>query len=157
VGGSIEDWDPSAGIYPMDQAVARIAAASEAARSLDIRFTLTARAENLIRGRDDLDDTIARLKAYEQAGADVLFAPGLRGAEQIRDVCRAVGRPVNVLAYPKATVRELIDAGAQRISVGGSLTWTAAEAMASAAERIRDQGDFSALASPSRIREWLAR
>jgi 2-methylisocitrate lyase-like PEP mutase family enzyme len=68
-----------------------------------------------------------------------------------------VGKPVNVLAYPTATVAELIDAGAQRISVGGSLTWTAVEAMASAAEQIRDQGDFSALASPSRIREWLAR
>jgi 2-methylisocitrate lyase-like PEP mutase family enzyme len=157
VGGSIEDWDPSQGIYPLDQAVARISAASEMARSLGVPFTLTARAENLIRGRDDLDDTVARLKAYEQAGADVLFAPGLRGADQIRAVCQAVDRPVNVLAYPSATVQELVDAGAQRISVGGSLTWTAVEAMASAAERIRDQGDFSPLASPSRVRAWLAR
>ncbi len=157
VGGSIEDWDPSEGIYPMDQAVARISAAVKAARSLDFPFTLTARAENLIRGRDDLGDTIARLKAYEQAGADVLFAPGLRGPDQVRAVCQAVDRPVNVLAYAKVTVRELVDAGAQRISVGGSLTWTAVEAMASAAERIRDQGEFSDLASPSRVREWLAR
>lgn len=157
VGGSIEDWDPTEGIYPLDQAVARVSAAVQAARSLEFPFTLTARAENLIRGRDDLNDTIARLQAYEAAGADVLFAPGLRGAEQVGAVCRALSRPVNVLAYPKATVRELVDAGAQRISVGGSLTWTAVEAMASAAERIRDQGDFSGLASPSRIREWLAR
>lgn len=157
VGGSIEDWDSAEGIYPLDQAVARISAAAQAARSLDIRFTLTARAENLIRGRDDLNDTIARLRAYEQAGADVLFAPGLRDTDQIRAVCQAVGRPVNVLAYRRATMQELVDAGAQRISLGGSLTWTAVEAMASAAERIRDQGDFSALASPSRVREWLAR
>jgi 2-methylisocitrate lyase-like PEP mutase family enzyme len=156
VGGSIEDWDPSDGIYPLDRAVARISAASEMARSLGFPFTLTARAENLIRGRDDLDDTIARLQAYERAGADVLFAPGLKGAKQIKAVCQAVGRPVNVLAYPKATVQELVAAGAQRISVGGSLTWTAAEAMASAAEAIRDRGDFSVLASPARIRQWLA-
>jgi 2-methylisocitrate lyase-like PEP mutase family enzyme len=157
VGGSIEDWDPSEGIYSLDQAAARVSAAAEMARSLDVPFTLTARAENLIRGRDDLDDTIARLRAYEEAGADVLFAPGLRDAGQVSAVCQAVGKPVNVLAYPTATVAELIDAGAQRISVGGSLTWTGVEAMASAAEQIRDQGDFSALASPSRIREWLAR
>ncbi len=156
VGGSIEDWDPSQGIYPLDQAAARIAAAAEAARGLEFPFTLTARAENLIRGRDDLENTIARLQAYEQAGADVLFAPGLRGAEQISAVCQAVNKPVNVLAYPTATVQELVDAGAQRISVGGSLTWTAVEGMASAAERIRDHGDFSALASPGRVREWLA-
>ena len=156
VGGSIEDWDSSEGIYPLDRAVARISAAAEMARSLDVTFTLTARAENLIRGHDDLDDTIARLQAYERAGADVLFAPGLRGADQVRTVCQAVGRPVNVLAYPQAKVRELVDAGAQRISVGGSLTWTAVEAMASAAERIQEQGDFSALASPSRVRKWLA-
>lgn len=157
VGGSIEDWDPSEGIYPVDQAVARISAAVQAARSLDVPFTLTARAENLIRGRDDLGDTIARLRAYEQAGADVLFAPGLRDPDQVRAVCQAVDRPVNVLAHAKVTVRELVDAGAQRISVGGSLTWTAVEAMASAAEGIRDHGEFSDLASPSRVREWLAR
>lgn len=157
VGGSIEDWDPSEGIYPLDQAVGRISAAVQAARSLDVPFTLTARAENLIRGRDDLDDTITRLQAYERAGADVLFAPGLRDADQVRIVCQAVGRPVNVLAHPRLTVRKLVDAGAQRISVGGSLTWTAVEAMAGAAERIRDHGDFSALASPARVREWLAR
>jgi 2-methylisocitrate lyase-like PEP mutase family enzyme len=156
VGGSIEDWDPEQGIYPLDRAVARVSAAVQAARGLDFPFTLTARAENLIRGHDDLPDTIARLQAYEEAGADVLFAPGLRGAQQIRAVCQVVGKPVNVLAHPKATVREIVDAGAQRISVGGSLTWTAAEAMAAAAERIRDEGDFSLLASPARIREWLA-
>jgi 2-methylisocitrate lyase-like PEP mutase family enzyme len=156
VGGSIEDWDSDQGIYPLDQAADRISAACEAARGLGFPFILTARAENLIRGSDDLQDTIARLQAYEQAGADVLFAPGLRGPEQIRAVCQAVSKPVNVLAYPAATRDEIVGAGAQRISLGGALTWTAVGAMAEAAERIRDQGDFSALASPARVRKWLA-
>jgi 2-methylisocitrate lyase-like PEP mutase family enzyme len=155
VGGSIEDWDPDQGIYPLDHAVARITAASEAARGLGFPFTLTARAENLIRGRQDLEDTVARLQAYERAGADVLFAPGLSGGEQIRQVCSAVTRPVNVLAYRGITVSEIAQAGGQRISVGGALTWTGAEAMAVAAEKIRDEGDFSLLGSSARVREWL--
>jgi 2-methylisocitrate lyase-like PEP mutase family enzyme len=156
VGGSIEDWDPAQGLYPLDEAAARIAAAAAAARSLSFPFMLTARAENHIRGHPDLEDTIARLKAYQGAGADVLYAPGLRGADQIRAVCTAVDRPVNVLAYPGITVAEIAQAGGRRISVGGALTWAAVEAMAQAAEKIRDQGDFSSLASPSRIRKWLA-
>jgi 2-methylisocitrate lyase-like PEP mutase family enzyme len=155
VGGSIEDWDPKQGIYPIDHAVTRIAAASQAARRLDFPFMLTARAENHIRGRRDLEDTIARLTAYERAGADVLYAPGLRGAEEIKAVCDAVTAPVNVLAFSGMTTQEIFGAGAQRISVGGALTWTAIEAAAHAAEQIRDQGDFSALASAPRIREWL--
>lgn len=155
VGGSIEDWVPDGGIYALDDAAERIAAAVAAARGLEFPFTLTARAENHIRGNPDLDDTIARLQAYERAGADVLYAPGLRDSEQIRAVCAAVTKPVNVLAHPGLTAREIFAAGAQRISVGGALTWTAVEAMAHAAERIRDTGDFSGLGSSSRIFTWL--
>jgi 2-methylisocitrate lyase-like PEP mutase family enzyme len=154
VGGSIEDYGAEDGIYPIEHAAERVEAASRAARSLDFPFTLTARAENHIRGNPDLDDTIARLRAFERAGADVLFAPGLRDAEQIRAVCDAVGKPVNVLARAGLSMEEIVAAGAQRISVGGGLTWTAVEAMASAAERIRD-GDFSAVKPPARVREWL--
>jgi 2-methylisocitrate lyase-like PEP mutase family enzyme len=155
VGGSIEDWDPETGIYPLAQAAERVEAACEAAHRLDFPFTVTARAENLIRGIPDLDDTIARLLVYERAGADVLFAPGLRDADQIRTVCEATSKPVNVLAHPKLTMREIVDAGAQRVSVGGALTWTAVNAMAAAAERLRDDGDFSVLGSSKRIQEWL--
>lgn len=155
VGGSIEDWDPDEGIYPLDQAAARVSAACQVAAGLQFPFMVTARAENHIRGHRDLADTIARLRAYERAGADVLYAPGLRGVEEIQAVCAAVKAPVNVLAYPGITVAEIVRAGGQRISVGGALTWTAVEAMAHAAEQIRDHGDFSSLASPSRIREWL--
>lgn len=156
VGGSIEDWDPSDGLYPLELAAERIAAASEAARRLPFPFMLTARAENHIRGNPDLDHTIARLQAYEQAGADVLYAPGLRSAEEIRAVCSATSRPVNVLALRGLTMKEIAAAGAQRVSVGGALTWAAVEAMAHAAEQIRDGGDFSGLASARRIVGWLA-
>lgn len=156
VGGSIEDYGGPEGIYPFDLAVERVAAAVEAARGLDFGFTLTARAENHLRGNPDLDDTIARLRAFERAGADVLYAPALRDVEQIEAVCEAVGRPVNVLAHAGLTRAEIVDAGAQRISVGGSLAWAAVEAMAATAERIRDEGDFSGLGRPDRVREWLA-
>ena len=141
VGGSIEDYDPAGELYGLVHAVERIAAASEAARGLGFPFTLTARAENHIRGNPDLDDTIARLRAYEEAGADVLYAPGLRTEAEIRAVCEAVTRPVNVLALPMLSVQEIVRAGGQRISVGGGLTWVAVEAMAAAAERMRDTGD----------------
>jgi 2-methylisocitrate lyase-like PEP mutase family enzyme len=157
VGGSIEDWDRETGIYPQAQAVERIAAACEAAHALGFPFIVTARAENLIRGNPDLDDTIARLVAYEQAGADVLFAPGLRDGDQIRTVCAAVSKPVNVLAHAKLTMREIVDAGAQRVSVGGALTWTAVSAFIAAAERLRDEGDFSVLGSSARIQELISR
>ncbi len=156
VGGSIEDWDARAGIYPLEQAAERVEAAVAAARSLDHDFVLTARAENHIRGVSDLDDTIARLQAYERAGADVLYAPGLRDADDVRAVCAAVSRPVNVLANAGMAVEEMVAAGAQRISVGGALTWTAVGALADAAERLRDFGDTSVLGSFGRIREWLA-
>jgi 2-methylisocitrate lyase-like PEP mutase family enzyme len=155
VGGSIEDFDPQDGLYGLDHAVERVAAAAEAARSLDFPFMLTARAENHIRGNPDLDDTIARLQAYEQAGADVLYAPGLRSGDDIRAVTAAVSRPVNVLAHGGLSVGEIVDAGGQRISVGGGLTWVAMRAMAAAAEQIRDTGDLSSLTGPGPIRGWI--
>lgn len=154
VGGSIEDWDQRAGIYPLDEAAERVAGAVAAARALPHDFMLTARAENHIRGNPDLDDTIRRLQAYAQAGADVLYAPGLREASDIQAVCRAVERPVNVLALPGMSVTEITAAGAQRISVGGGLTWTAAEALADAARRLRE-GDLSGLSSSAHVHEWL--
>jgi 2-methylisocitrate lyase-like PEP mutase family enzyme len=156
VGGSIEDYDPSGSLYTFEHAVERVAAAVEAARALDFPFTLTARAENHIRGNPDLDDTIARLEAFERAGADVLYAPGLRTVEEIRAVCDATPQPVNVLARPDLTFAEIAAAGARRISVGGSLTWVAVAAVAEVAERIRDDGDFSALDVSLPLRDWLA-
>jgi 2-methylisocitrate lyase-like PEP mutase family enzyme len=155
VGGSIEDYDPEAGVYEREHAAERVAAAAEAARLLDFPFTLTARAENHIRGNPDLDDTIARLQAYERAGADVLYAPGLRTADEVRTVCEAVARPVNVLARPDLSMREIADAGGQRVSVGGALTWVAVGAMAAAAEELRDHGDFSSLGVRLPLAEWL--
>jgi 2-methylisocitrate lyase-like PEP mutase family enzyme len=146
VGASIEDWDPAGGfIYELDHAVERVAAAVEAARALDFPFTLTARAENHFRGNPDLDDTIARLRAYEAAGADVLYAPALRSDEDIRAVCAAVSGPVNVLALPDMTMEGLTAAGAQRVSIGSWLSNVAYRAAVSAAKTIRDSGDFSAL------------
>jgi 2-methylisocitrate lyase-like PEP mutase family enzyme len=156
VGGSIEDFDPEGRIYERDHAVERIAAAVGAARALDFPFTLTARAENHIRGNPDLEDTIARLRAFEEAGADVLYAPGLRTTDEIRAVCDAVSRPVNVLALPGLTVPEIVEAGGQRISVGGGLTWVAVKAMADAAAELRDTGDLSLLSARVPLGEWLA-
>jgi 2-methylisocitrate lyase-like PEP mutase family enzyme len=156
VGASIEDYDPSEGIYPLEEAAERVAGAADVARGLDVPFTLTARAENHIRGNPDLDDTIARLKAYERAGADVLYAPGLRNGDEIRAVCDAVSKPVNVLAHRGLSMSEIVEAGGQRISVGGALTWVAVGALVAAAEQIRDHGDFSALVAPTQLRDWLA-
>lgn len=156
VGGSIEDYDPEDGIYAFDHAVERVAAAVEAARRLDFPFTFTARAENHIRGNPDLDDTIARLQAYEQAGADVLYAPGLGSVDEIRAVCDATTKPVNVLALPHFSVSEIAAAGGRRISVGSLLTWVAVDAMADAAIAVRDSGDLSGLEVSGRVREWLA-
>ena len=157
VGGSIEDYDPRGGrLYELGLAVERVAAAVEAARGLEFPFTLTARAENHIRGNPDLGDTIARLQAFEEAGADVLYAPGLRSAAEIAAVCEAVSKPVNVLALAGLSLAEIVGAGAQRVSVGGSLTWVAMRAMADAAEAIRAAGDFSALAARLPLGEWFA-
>jgi 2-methylisocitrate lyase-like PEP mutase family enzyme len=150
VGGSIEDWDPAGHIYCLEHAAARVRAAAEAARGLGFPFVLTGRAENHIRGNPDLDDTIARLRAYEEAGADVLYAPGLRDVEEIRAVCDAVSKPVNVLAHPKLALDAIVGAGAQRISVGGSLAFVAYGAMSAAAQSLRD-GDLSALRPQARL------
>ena len=127
----------------------------EAARGLDFPFTLTARAENHIRGNPDLDDTIARLRAFEDAGADVLYAPGLRTADEVRAVCESVSRPVNVLALPGLSVPEIVEAGGHRISVGGGLTWVAVSALVTAASEIRD-GDLSSLSARLPLGDWLA-
>jgi 2-methylisocitrate lyase-like PEP mutase family enzyme len=154
VGGSIEDYDPAGHLYEPGHAAERVAAAVEAARGLAFRFMLTARAENHIRGNPDLDDTIGRLQAYEQAGADVLYAPGLHSVEEIRAVCDAVSKPVNVLAVPELSFAEVAEAGAQRVSVGGSLTWVAVSAMADAATAVH-RGDFSALAARVPLAEWF--
>ena len=155
VGGSIEDWDAAGSLYAFDHAVERVAAAVEAARALDVQFVLTARAENHLRGNPDLDDTIARLQAFERAGADCLYAPGLRTTDEIRAVCEAVGKPVNVLAVPSLTAPEIFAAGAQRISVGGRFTWVAVAALAAAAEQMRDEGSFALLDVSPPIGEWL--
>jgi 2-methylisocitrate lyase-like PEP mutase family enzyme len=156
VGGSIEDYDPQGEIYGLEQSVQRVAAASEAARGLSFPFMLTARAENHIRGNPDLDDTIERLQAYERAGADVLYAPGLRNGGEIQAVTEATSKPLNVLAHAGLTLAEIADAGARRISLGGALTWVAVDAMASAASKMRDDGDFSSLGVPSApLGEWL--
>jgi 2-methylisocitrate lyase-like PEP mutase family enzyme len=116
---------------------------------------LTARAENHIRRNRDLNDTIERLQAFEAAGADVLYAPGLRTPTEVRAVCDAVSKPVNVLAFPGMSMAEIVAAGAQRVSVGGGLTWTAVNAMAAAASTIRDPGDFSLLGASPPLREWF--
>jgi 2-methylisocitrate lyase-like PEP mutase family enzyme len=145
VGGSIEDWDPSGFIYEVDRAAERVAAAAEAARGLGFPFTLTARAENHFRDNPDLHDTIARLQAYETAGADVLYAPGIRTDDEIRAICSAVSRPVNVLAFPDMTMDRIVAAGAQRVSLGSRLSHVARGASVSVARQIRETGDFSAL------------
>jgi 2-methylisocitrate lyase-like PEP mutase family enzyme len=156
VGGSIEDWDAEHGIYEVAAAAERIAAAAAVVAALPFPFLLTGRVENHVRGNPDLDDTIARLRAYEEAGADVLYAPGLASAEEIATVVAAVGRPVNVLARPSLTVAEIAAAGARRVSVGGSLAWTTVEAMAAVATRMREDGDLSGLRGGAQVAEWLA-
>ena len=155
VGGSIEDWDrDDERIYELEEAAERIAAAAEAARSLDAPFVLTGRAENFVRDIEDLDDTIARLQAYESAGADVLYAPRITETDQVRTICEAVGKPVNVLLYPGIDMKDAIAAGAQRLSVGGQLTWVAVAAAAEAAQRLHD-GDIEMLAARPPVNDWL--
>ena len=147
VGGSIEDapGDPARPIYDFDLAVERVAAAARVARSLPFPFTFTARAENYLHGRPDLGDTIRRLQAFAAAGADVLYAPGLRDLETIRQVVAAVQKPVNVVmssADPEITARQLAQAGVKRISVGGALSRLAYAAVREAAVAMRDAGSF---------------
>jgi 2-methylisocitrate lyase-like PEP mutase family enzyme len=148
-GGSIEDWHPEHGLYEHAAAVERVAAAVEAAPH---PFVVTARAENHLRGNPDLNDTIARLNAYADVGADCLYAPGLRTVEEIRAVCSSVPKPVNVLAVRTLSVSEIFEAGAQRVSVGGALTWVAAQALTEAAAAIRDRGDLSVLNASNPLR-----
>jgi 2-methylisocitrate lyase-like PEP mutase family enzyme len=155
VGGSIEDYDPAGRIYPVEHAAERVAGAAEAAKALDFPFTLTGRAENHIRGNPDLDDTIARLQAYERAGADVLYAPGLRNGDEIRAVRAATSKPLNVLAHPGLSMTEIAEAGGTRVSVGGSLTWVAIGAAAAAAKEMLETGEFTSLRSTVRLDEWL--
>ncbi len=146
-GCSIEDHtgDPSAPIYDFDLAVERIAAAAEACKSLDHDFVFTARAENLLWGRNDLDDTIRRLQAFEEAGADVLYAPGLSDLETIRTVCHAVSRPVNVvMGLPGVSIglEDLQAAGVKRVSVGSALFRAAFGALVRAGEEMATKGTF---------------
>ncbi|MGD9736437.1 MAG: isocitrate lyase/phosphoenolpyruvate mutase family protein [Solirubrobacterales bacterium] len=156
VGGSIEDFDrDQRRLYEPAEAAERIAAAAEAAARLPFRFMLTARAENHLRGNPDLDDTITRLQAYEAAGADVVFAPGLRELDDVRAVAEATERPLNVLATPTMSVEEIAAAGGRRVSLGGLLAWATVEAMAEVAVRIRDDGDLSVLRPGTRVARWL--
>jgi 2-methylisocitrate lyase-like PEP mutase family enzyme len=148
VGGSIEDYtgDPANPIYEFDLAVARVRTAAQVARALPVPFLLTARAENLIHGRNDMADTVRRLRAYEAAGADVLYAPGLRNLNDVREVTRAVTRPVNVVTGwldPDITLAQLSEAGAKRISVGGALSRLALATLVKAAQTMREHGSFA--------------
>jgi len=145
VGGSIEDATgrPDEPIYGFAQAVERVAAAVEAARALPFPFTFVARAENFLHGRPDLDDTIRRLQAFEQAGADVLFAPGLPSLEAIRTVCGAVGKPVNVVLGARNTpysLAELAEAGVRRVSTGSSFARAALTGLRDAALELLGPG-----------------
>src|SRR5438105_8464154 len=145
VGGSIEDWSGER-IYDFDHAVERVAAGVEMARSLPVPFTFVARGENLIRGRPDLDDTIKRLQAFEKAGADVLYAPGLRDRETMRTVVQAIGKPLNVVmsaADPALTAAEMEAAGVKRLSVGRALSRLALAGLHKGAREMKDQGGFT--------------
>jgi 2-methylisocitrate lyase-like PEP mutase family enzyme len=147
-GGSIEDYsnDPKAPIYDFDLSVERVRAAVAAAKSMPVPFVLTARAENLIRGRIDMADTIRRLKAYAAAGAEVLYAPGLRTAAEIRAVVEAIDRPLNVVTgwlEPGITAADVAAAGAKRISVGGALNRLALAAFVDAARAMKEEGSFA--------------
>ena len=157
-GGSIEDatGDPAHPLFDEAHAVERVAAAVQAARALPHRFLLTARCENYLRGRPDLDATVRRLQAYERAGADVLFAPALPDLDAIRTVCREVKQPVNFMAGipgKSFSVAELVDAGVKRISLAGSLYRSAMTALVAAAREVRDQGTFGYLDASMSTRE----
>lgn len=166
VGGSIEDatGDPAGPIYGFEHAVARVAAAAEAARALPFPFMFVARAENYLHGNPDLDDTIRRLQAFEKAGAEVLYAPGITRAEDIRTLCASVKKPVNVLAGLKGaaqfSVAELAALGVRRISVGSALSRAALTAFISASREIKEKGTFTFAAetfSLSEISDLIAK
>jgi 2-methylisocitrate lyase-like PEP mutase family enzyme len=144
-GCSVEDFtrDPDAPVYDLPRAAERVAAAAEVAHAGPVHFVLTARSENYLHGRRDLADTIARLQAYQEAGADVLFAPGVSDLGDLRELVAAVDRPVNVVALPGIpTVSELADVGVRRISVGGGFAYTALGAVIEAARELLEDGTF---------------
>lgn len=163
VGGSIEDHsgDPNRPIYEFDHAVERIVAAVAAAKSLSFPFTLTARCENFLHGHPDLDDTIKRLQAFEKAGADVLFAPGLPDLAAVRRVCSSVSKPVNfMVGIPKRSfsVAELQEAGVRRISLATSLYRAAMSGLYQAAVEVKEKGTFeflNELVSPKELGRFL--
>jgi 2-methylisocitrate lyase-like PEP mutase family enzyme len=160
-GGSIEDatGDPRAPIYDFALAIERVQAAVEAARALPVPFVLTARAENLLYGAGDLDDTIRRLQAFEKVGADVLYAPGLRTLRDMRTVVQSVTRPVNVVmgfADPSITLPQLREIGVRRVSIGGGLSRLALRAFLDGARQMRD-GRFGFVAQMAGVQElWAA-
>jgi 2-methylisocitrate lyase-like PEP mutase family enzyme len=143
-GCSIEDHsgDPGSPIYEFGLAVERVAAAADAARSLKHDFVFTARCENFLWGRNDLEDTIGRLQAYEKAGADVLYAPGLSDIATVEKVCKALSKPVNVLVVPGFTVADLSNAGAKRISLGSKLATFCYGMLQTAAREMLQDGTF---------------
>lgn len=149
VGGSIEDatGDPAKPIYEFNHAVERVAAAATAARALPFHFMFVARAENYLHGRPDLDDTIRRLQAFEAAGAEVLYAPGITRPEDIRTVCASVRKPVNVLmglkGAPRLSLKELGALGVRRVSIGSGFARAAMTAFLHAAREVREQGTFT--------------
>jgi 2-methylisocitrate lyase-like PEP mutase family enzyme len=157
VGGSIEDATgvPGAWIYDFDLAVERVHAAVEAARALPVPFVLTARAENLLYGAGDLDDTIRRLQAFEKVGADVLYAPGLRTLDQMRTLVRSVSRPVNVVmgfADPSITLAQLGEIGVRRVNIGGALSRLALRAFLDGARQMRE-GRFGFVTQMASLQE----
>jgi 2-methylisocitrate lyase-like PEP mutase family enzyme len=157
VGGSIEDFsgNPQQPLFDLNHAKERVAAAVEAARKLPFPFTLTARAENFLRGNPDLDDTIQRLQAFEVVGADVLMAPGLPDLGAVQTVCAALSRPFNFMAGVKGrsfTTAELARAGVRRISLATSLYRAAMSGLVNAAREVKERGTFAfvdeAMATP---------
>jgi 2-methylisocitrate lyase-like PEP mutase family enzyme len=147
VGGSIEDFTGDRGdpIYPIEKAAERVRAAAEAASKLPFKFMLCARAENYLNGRQDLADTIKRLQAYQEAGADVLFAPGLNTSDEIRTVCKSIDRPFNIVRGPRRemlTVAQVGELGVKRISTGGMMHAVAMSAMIGAAKEMGSTGTW---------------
>lgn len=146
VGGSIEDatGDPTKPIYDFNHAVERVAAAAQVAKSLDTPFVLTARAENFLHGRRDMDDTIRRLQAFEAAGADVLYAPGPATLDEAREITSALTRPVNMLVTPMkgVTVADLAQAGVKRISIGGAMMRAVIGTLVRGSRQMLDEGRF---------------
>lgn len=162
VGGSIEDatGDPKRPLFEFNQALDRVAAAVEAARSLAFPFTLTARTENFLRGNPDLDDTIKRLQAFEKAGADVLFAPGLPDLAAVRTVCSALTKPVNfMVGIPgkSFSVAELEAAGVRRISLATSLYRAAMTGLVRAAREVKESGTFEFLNGLENVNPYMAK